>query len=528
MRNRATKEKGMRLIHNSLKKLNINLKSMLVIAMLLLTCVSSTTVQARTEIPENITLEKDNSINEIILKASGDITLTGPRNTTNTNIELSWNGISGVSKYNIWQSKNDSGYKKLFSVSGTSTTLTQSNAGIKDEAIPNAPKVTATLTEDKTANNLTITASTDNGTTYKHYLEASASSGTTGYLVFMVDYGKSNAGFVSNAKAAMKVIGRKLIAQGVQIGVVVNGGDSATASWGFTNNVSTFESNIDAMYRITHGSMAKGMPVARKMLNNTGSNNKAILMFQDPDDKWSKSAIDPILKENIKNYLIVCKATSGMDRYLPYGPVTYAGSNTYTKVLECFETMFEEISTDFEMTSNVVTTTVTTGIKGYQYVLTTNSTHTFTNEPIVQLADIPTTVSGEEKMAQYLHIRAIDNAGNASLTNTLLLQVPAKITLKTTYQFGMNNIPLEWTINDSRAGYDYRLYRRAEGEEKFIQIDSSNSKVNYINDGIKTVSYTTPGTYYWTVPEGVTKLQVAVAGGGGRRCSCGGQNTCNR
>ena len=71
-----------------------------------------------------------------------------------------------------------------------------------------------------------------------------------------------------------------------------------------------------------------GMPVARRMLNNTGAKNKAILMFQDPDDKFSKYAIDPILTENIKLYLIVCGATSGMDRYEPYGKITYAGTNT--------------------------------------------------------------------------------------------------------------------------------------------------------------------------------------------------------
>ena len=261
------------------------------------------------------------------------------------------------------------------------------------------------------------------------------------------------------------------------------------------------------------------MPVARQMLNSTGSNNKAILMFQDPDDKWSKSAIDPILKENITNYLIVCKATSGMDRYLPYGPVTYAGTNTYSKVLECFESMYEEISTDFTNISNILTTTVTTGIKGYQYAITTKSTHSFSNEAIVPLSEVPTYVSGEEYMAQYLHIRAVDNAGNVSLTNSILLQVPAKITLETTYQYGMNNIPLNWKINDVRAGYEYRLYQRGDEEDEFKQIASSNSKLKYINEGTKKLSYTTPGTYYWTVPEGVTKLQVAVAGGGGRRCS---------
>lgn len=500
-------------------KITEKILNIAIIAMFLLSCLFSGSVQARSEVPEDLILEKDNAINDVILKASGEIVLSGPRTTTTTSIPLSWNSVSGVSQYNIYQSKNGASYSKISTINDNKVTLNQNNAKIKDEAAPEMPKVTATMNADKTGNNLTITPSTDNGTTYKHYVKAEASNGTTGYLVFMVDYGKSNSGFVSNAKTAMKVIGRRLIAQGVQIGIVVNGGDSSTASWAFTKDVTTFEKNIDSMYRITHGSMAKGMPVARQMLNSTGSNNKAILMFQDPDDKWSKSAIDPILKENITNYLIVCKATSGMDRYLPYGPVTYAGSNTYSKVLECFESMYEEISTDFEMVSNIVTTTVTTGIKGYQYALTTSSTHTFSTESIVPLSEVPTYVSGEEHMAQYLHIRAIDNAEKVSLTNSILLQVPAKITLSTTYEYGMNYVPLEWNINDPRTGYDYRLYKREEGQEKFKQIESSNSKINYINEGFKTVSYTTPGTYYWTVPEGVTQLQVAVAGGGGRRCS---------
>ena len=34
----------------------------------------------------------------------------------------------------------------------------------------------------------------------------------------------------------------------------------------------------------------------------------------------------------------------------------------------------------------------------------------------------------------------------------------------------------------------------------------------------RTPTWTTPGTYTWTVPEGATRLLVAVAGAGGRRC----------
>ena len=266
-----------------------------------------------------------------------------------------------------------------------------------------------------------------------------------------------------------------------------------------------------------------GMPVARSMLNKTGAKNKAILMFQDPDDKFSKYAIDPILTENIKLYLIVCGATSGMDRYEPYGKITYAGTNTYSKVLECFEEMFGEILNDFGTTSNKVRTTVTTGVKGYQYALTTSASHTFTNEEIVSLEEIPTYVSGEQEMAQYLHIRAVDNSGNVSETKSILLQVPARITLTSEYTYGMNEVPLSWINNDKRAGYVYRLFQKEEGQEKFVQISSSNSVETIKEQGTKAVSYTTPGTYTWTVPEGVTQIRVAVAGAGGGGAVASGQ-----
>ena len=245
------------LLQPKIKRLTQYGKRIIALVLMLLILLLSSVVQARTDVTSNLIQEKNVDINEFILKASQTITLTGPRTTSTTSIPLSWTAINGITRYKIYQSKNGADYSNISSVSGTNVTLNTSNAKIKDEAIPNKPQVTATINADKTGNNLTITASQDNGTTYKHYVEAEGTGGTTGYLVFMVDYGKSNSGFVSNAKTAMKEIGRKLIAQGVQIGVVVNGGDSATASWAFTNNVATFEKNIDSMYRITHGSMAK-------------------------------------------------------------------------------------------------------------------------------------------------------------------------------------------------------------------------------------------------------------------------------
>lgn len=238
------------------KKSIIKTKHMLILVMFLLLCLFPGITQARGEIPEDIIQEKENSINEIMLGASEGITLTKTYTEGTEAIKLKWNNIEGATKYNIYQSKEGEREKVIATMSSTSVTLNKDNAGIKDEEAPTMPQVTATQTEDGLGNDITLTASTDKGTTYEHYVEL-AETTNGGYLVFMVDYGKGNSGWVSHAKEAMKEIGRKLIARNIKIGIVVNGGDRATASWDFTNNIETFIKNIDSMYRITHGSMAK-------------------------------------------------------------------------------------------------------------------------------------------------------------------------------------------------------------------------------------------------------------------------------
>ena len=167
--------------------------------------------------------------------------------------------------------------------------------------------------------------------------------------------------------------------------------------------------------------------------------------------------------------------------------------------------------------SNTVSTSVTSGIKGYQYAITTKSTHTFKNEPIVSLDQIPTYVSGEENAIQYLHIRAVDNAGNVSDTRSILLQVPPRIILTSNYKYGMNYVPLSWKINDKRAGYTYKLYRKQEGESNYKEVtkDTNNHVEKLVSSTNKSASYTTPGTYTWTVPQGVTSVTVTAAGAGG-------------
>lgn len=249
--------------YKKIKTLTLCGKNILVIVMFLLLCLFSGTVQARGDIPDNLIEEKGNIINDVILSASEGLTLTSQYTAGTESIKLNWNVVSGTDKYTVYQSKSGEEAKYLTTVYSNSITLNRGNAGIKDENGPTMPTVTATQTADGLGNNIKVSASTDKGTTYEHYIEA-ATAADGGYLVFMVDYGKGNSGWVNNAKTAMKEIGRELISKNIKIGIVVNGGDSATASWDFTGNISTFESNIDSMYRITHGSMAERNACCKK------------------------------------------------------------------------------------------------------------------------------------------------------------------------------------------------------------------------------------------------------------------------
>ena len=164
--------------------------------------------------------------------------------------------------------------------------------------------------------------------------------------------------------------------------------------------------------------------------------------------------------------------------------------------------------------SRTVETTATSGIKGYQYAITTSVTYQLpapNSTNVVALDSIPTFVSGEENGIQYLYIRAVDNGGNVSETERVLLQVPIKITLSSKYEDGMNYVPLSWKINDKRPGYDYKLFRN--------NIDVTRDTNNYVREIIssenKSLSYSTVGTYEWEVPDGVESLTITAAGAGG-------------
>ena len=488
-----------------IKQLNFYGKNILVIAMFLSLCSFSETVQARTGIPDNLIETKENTINELSLGASQGITLNRTYTPGTESINLNWTSVPSATKYTIYQSKNG-GTETTFTVQDTTVTLDKYNAGIKDEAAPTMPVVTATQNASQTGYNISVASSTDNGTTYRHTIYTTVRSD--------IQYveGDMEQEAIKNGLDSITTRGTFTVPAGVtriRVACVGGGGGDSSHNSGVDNGEDSFFGSV----RATGGTASSvGSPngLSYKGRRDGYGFAKSFTMTVIPSGYGS--AYDNYYPHTsgsggyISTYLNV---TPGEQIAWQAGRGSHKGQGGYVLIA-----YGGEIQPETTYKSNTVSTTVTTGIKGYQYAITTSSEHTFTNEEIVQISDIPTYISGEEQMVQYLHIRAVDNSGNASATNSILLQVPAKIKLKTTYQYGMNYVPLEWTINDKRTGYVYRLYQREDGQETFVQIPSTNSTEIIKEQGTKSASYTTPGTYTWTVPAGVTQVKVAAVGGG--------------
>ena len=151
---------------NNIIKISIrNIIAMFLVLFFILTGA----VEARGEIVSDIIREKENKINEIMLKANEGITLTRTYTNGKESIDLKWSAVGNSNKYTIYQSKEGEEEKAITTVQdATSVTLNRANAGIKDEAAPTVPIVSASQTADGLGNNITIGASTDKGTTYRH------------------------------------------------------------------------------------------------------------------------------------------------------------------------------------------------------------------------------------------------------------------------------------------------------------------------------------------------------------------------
>lgn len=112
-----------------------------------------------------------------------------------------------------------------------------------------------------------------------------------------------------------------------------------------------------------------------------------------------------------------------------------------------------------EYTSDIKSTTVTSGIKGYSYIIDKNSFSTVDNTVDTTSTNINANLIYG---TYYLHIKAIDNNDNASETIDIPIYVyPTVITptLTVTPDNVNNRVLLNWSSNDNTQSYKYDLYR---------------------------------------------------------------------
>lgn len=147
-----------------------------------------------------------------------------------------------------------------------------------------------------------------------------------------------------------------------------------------------------------------------------------------------------------------------------------------------------------EINSNTAATTVTTGIKGYSWVINQKS-DTVPDTIIGNDGDnnkttnfIDTLPKSLMNQGYYLHIRAVDNAGNWSKTTHLDLEV-IELILTSHYNeytdsngYGPNYVPLTWENTNKRDKFLYRIYQKNEGKQEWQSVSAKyNENVKILN-----------------------------------------------
>ncbi len=170
--------------------------------------------------------------------------------------------------------------------------------------------------------------------------------------------------------------------------------------------------------------------------------------------------------------------------------------------------------------SNVTKTTITTGLKGYSYTITKNANDSnvdnvidelkgsqkdvpdsYRNDGYVQEGETYITIPSEYiNKGYYLHIKAIDNAGNASqifhikldyIKRDLILESSCKIASEVDSRgvakvAGDNRISLTWRIQPS-ADFRYILHEKSQGDATYTRINYDTTNANRAVDDVAPV-----------------------------------------
>ena len=155
--------------------------------------------------------------------------------------------------------------------------------------------------------------------------------------------------------------------------------------------------------------------------------------------------------------------------------------------------------------SNTTTTTIITGIAGYSWVIDQQPN----TEPDNQIDGLPGEITRSQE-GMYLHIKAIDGAGNVGPTLHYQLIIPKIQLYNDRYQVGMNNVPLHWDNSDGRNPYRYHLYHKAESEGNYSKIKELDERETTDETANDHAAPGLPDAIFSPIKEDKQKIRVTI------------------
>lgn len=125
------------------------------------------------------------------------------------------------------------------------------------------------------------------------------------------------------------------------------------------------------------------------------------------------------------------------------------------------------------ISSEVKSVTIISDIKGYSYVIDSNPNTVPDDIVDVTTPEINATINPNIK--NYVHIKVIDNEGNASEVFHQEIGIPV---LTATPNHEEDYIHLDWQMNDTSKDYAYMIYKKMEGEDEFQTIPAKDRITN--------------------------------------------------
>lgn len=118
--------------------------------------------------------------------------------------------------------------------------------------------------------------------------------------------------------------------------------------------------------------------------------------------------------------------------------------------------------------SNPEKVTITSGFKGYSYTVDANPS-TIPNTSVNTTNDVISVPRPMQDGTRYLHVRTVDNQGNAGETTHIKLSAPtltAELSADKTYA------DLSWKFDQDGEPFEYKIYKRKKGETDFQSIST--------------------------------------------------------